>query len=76
MEDEKKEVKKAQAYTLKPINIAWLTKKALDESTPEKRMSASALLDQIVDEAREKSGEQVSPSKHKASTRAFETVAA
>lgn len=52
MEEEKKEVKKAQAYTLSPRNIAWLAQQALKRSTPEKRVSASALLDGIVEEAR------------------------
>lgn len=65
MDEEKKAVKKAQAYTLKPINIAWLTEEALRRSTPEKRISASSLLDEIVDQARQASQ---SPLKQKKTT--------
>ncbi len=75
MDEEKKEPKKAQAYTLKPVNIAWLVEQAFGKSTPKKRVSASAVLDEIIDQAREKGeGDQPSPTKQKKS--ALETIAA
>jgi len=55
MDEEKREIKKTQAYTLKPVNIAWLIEQAFNASTPEKRVSASAVLDRLIDEARQKS---------------------
>ena len=53
MEEEKKEIKKPSTYTLKPVNIAWLIEQAFKESTPEKRVSARAVLDRIIDQARQ-----------------------
>jgi len=61
MEEEKKSIKKTQAYTLKPGNIAWLIEQAFNESTPEKRMSASAVLDRIIDQARQHQAENSLP---------------
>ncbi len=74
MDEEKKENKKAQAYTLKPVNIAWLAEQALGKSSPEKRVSASAVLDEIVDQARRKAG-ITSPSEKK-SNRSAQALAA
>lgn len=73
MDEEKREIKKTSAYTLKPINIEFLIKKALKESTPEKRVSASAILDRILDEARQSPTPQP---KEKKSHAAAEPVAA
>ena len=55
MDEEKRELKKTSAYTLKPANIAFLIEQAVNESTPEKRMSASAILDRILDAVRQSS---------------------
>ena len=52
--DEKKEPKEVKSYSLKPVNIAWLREQAFRESTPESIMTASSLLDRLIDEARER----------------------
>lgn len=51
MDEEKKEIKVSKSYSLPPSQIAWLRKQALEQSTPEKTVSASALLERIIDEA-------------------------
>jgi hypothetical protein len=71
MDEEKKEIKEVKSYSLPPSQIAWLRKQALDESTPEKTVSASAVLERIIAEAMQKSVEQ-SPTKQKKTARAVE----
>lgn len=64
--EEKKENKEPKTVMLKPVNIAWLRQRAHDESTPERRVSDSQFLDQLIDEARQKSeAESPSPSPSK-----------
>jgi hypothetical protein len=69
MEEEKKAVKERRTFTLKPINIAWIEKQSLDESTPEDKVSASELVDRLIDEARRNAE---SPSKKNKTARAVE----
>jgi hypothetical protein len=64
MVEEKKEIKEVKSYSLPPSQIAWLRKQALVESTPEKTVSASAVLERIIDEAMQKS-ETSSPKQKK-----------
>lgn len=45
------EIKVSKSYSLRPSQVAWLRKQALAESTPEKTVSASAVLERIIDEA-------------------------
>jgi hypothetical protein len=71
--EENKQNKERKTFTLKPINIAWLQRRALQESTPEDRKSDSALLDEILDQVRES---EPSPTKSKKNARALEAVAA
>jgi hypothetical protein len=59
--DEKKENKKVQPYSLKPINIQWINEQALRLSTPDNKISSSLFLDRLIDEARLKDEAQ-SPS--------------
>jgi hypothetical protein len=49
---EEKEIKRSKSYSLKPINIEWLSEQALKLSKPGSKVSDSALLDRLVDEAR------------------------
>jgi hypothetical protein len=49
--DEKKENKKVQPYSLKPINIQWINEQALRLSTPDNKISSSLFLDRLIDEA-------------------------
>lgn len=49
------EIKVSKSYSLRPSQIAWLRKQALQESTPDKTVSASAVLERIIDEAITKS---------------------
>lgn len=72
MEEENKERK---SMTLKPINIRWLKKKSLDESTPENKVSDSEIVDRLIDAARE-AEESQSPTNHKQkkSTRPLEVA--
>ena len=49
--EEKKEIKEVKSYSLPPSQIAWLRKQALKESTPEKTVSASAVLERIIERA-------------------------
>jgi hypothetical protein len=71
--DEKKETKKVKSYSLRPSQIAWLRQRANEESTPDKDVSASAVLEEIIDDAMEAS--KPSPSKKKEINR-LELVAA
>jgi hypothetical protein len=64
MDEEKKEVKEVKSYSLPPSQIAWLRQQALKESTAEKTISASAILERIIDRAM-KEGESPSPSQKK-----------
>lgn len=73
MSELKKEIKQVKSYSLKPINIAWLKKTSLAESTPEERVSDSAVLDRLIDQAREQEESQ-SPSRQKKTARAAEAV--
>lgn len=54
-----KELKKTQAYTLSPVNIAWLRQCAARQTTADKSISASAILDSILNEARTKDAIQL-----------------
>ena len=65
------EIKVSKSYSLRPSQVAWLRQQALNESTAAKTVSASAVLERIIDEAIEK--EQSNPSKKNA---ALELVAA
>lgn len=58
--DEKKEIKVVKSYSLPPSQIAWLRETARQESTPERTISASAVLERIIDEAM-KQAESLSP---------------
>lgn len=51
MDEEKKEIKVVKSYSLPPSQIAWLRKQGLEESTPEQTVSASAVLERIIDKA-------------------------
>ena len=64
MSEEKKEIKVRRSITLKPINDTWLETQSLEESTPGNLVSASELVNRLIDEARRKAGSQ-SPSKQK-----------
>jgi len=71
MDEEKKEVKEPKTVMLKPSNIAWLKKIAHEESTPENRVSDSAVVDRLIDEARAREESQT-PSKQKKTARAVD----
>lgn len=45
------EIKISKSYSLRPSQVAWLRQQALNESTAEKTVSASALLERIIDQA-------------------------
>jgi hypothetical protein len=64
MDEEKKEIKVSKSYSLPPSQIAWLRKQALKESTPQKTVSASAVLERIINAAMRAETEQ-SPSEKK-----------
>jgi hypothetical protein len=55
MDEEKKEIKIVKSYSLPPSQVAWLRKQALQESTPEQTVSASAVLERIIDTAMKQS---------------------
>ena len=61
--------KKVQTYYLKQENIDWLNQKAFDKSTPADRVTDDALLDEILDQARQA---EKSPTKQKKSAAALE----
>jgi hypothetical protein len=46
-----KENKKVQAYSLPPHQIAWLRRRAAVETTETESMSASKLLERIIEDA-------------------------
>jgi hypothetical protein len=66
-----KDIKVSKSYSLRPDQIAWLRQQGLNESTADKTVSASAVLERIIDEAIAVS----SPTKQKKSARALEIVA-
>jgi len=80
MNEEKKEIKKTQAYTLSPSKIAWLRQRAMQESSPEKTVSASAVLERIIDEAMVRNAKQLAlpipQPKEKKRSSSLEAVAA
>lgn len=69
--------KKVQTYYLKQENIDWLNRKAFDQSTADNRVTDDALLDEILDQARE-AETSPTPNKQKktSAARALETLAA
>jgi hypothetical protein len=76
MDEEKKEIKVSKSYSLPPSQIEWLRKQALLHSTPRKTMSASAVLERIIDEAIQQTEQSPSEKKSRvASTREIELVA-
>jgi len=72
----KKDVKQPKTVMLKPINIAWLKKRALEESTPEDRVSDSAFLDQLIDQAREREETPIPSQKKRTAAPAVELAIA
>ena len=46
-----KSLKVSKSYSLRPDQITWLRLRGLHESTPDKAVSASAVLERIVDQA-------------------------
>jgi hypothetical protein len=50
-----KVAKEVKSYSLPPSQIEWLRTRAAQESTPQKTVSASSLLERIIDEAINKS---------------------
>jgi hypothetical protein len=75
MDQEKKEIKVVKSYSLPPSQIAWLRKQALEESTPEQTMSASAVLERIIDEAMHESEQSPSEKKRTAASARIVMVA-
>jgi hypothetical protein len=57
--------KKVQTYYLKQENIDWLNQKAFEKSTANDRVTDDALLDEILDAARE-ADQSPTPTKKKA----------
>lgn len=74
--EETKQNKERKTFTLKPINISWLAKRALELSTPEDKKSDSALLDEILDQARTAESSPTHKQKKTSAARALETLAA
>ena len=70
-----KEKKQVQTYYLKKVNIEWLNQRAFDESTPGSRVTDDALLDEMIDKARE-ADKSPSPTKQKKSALALEPITA
>lgn len=56
----KQENKEVKSYSLPPYQIEWLRKQALDKSTPQKTVSASSVLEVIIDEAMNRNATQLS----------------
>jgi len=54
-----KEIKIVKSYSLPPSQVAWLRKCAAKESTPEKTVSASNVLERIIDAAIDKRAKQL-----------------
>jgi hypothetical protein len=75
MDEEKKEIKVSKSYSLPPSQISWLRKQALKESTPQKTVSASAVLERIIDAAIRAESKE-SPSEKKTAHRAVNAEAA
>lgn len=74
--EEKKEIKQVKSYALRPSQIAWLRQCAKQESTAEKDVSASAILERIIDDAMQNVPDQSSPTKEKKHTKTLEAIAA
>jgi len=68
--------KKVQTYYLKQENIDWLNKRAFDQSTPNIRVTDDALLDQILDQARQADKAPIQDKQKKTSARALELITA
>jgi len=74
---EKKEIKVSKSYSLPPSQVAWLRQQAFEKSTAEKPVSASSLLESIIDEAmRQAIKSPTSRPIQKKSAQALEAVAA
>ena len=72
--DQKNEIKERKTFTLKPINVRWLKRRALELSTPENKISDSALLDSLLDELRERAESKSPTPQKKTSAPALEFV--
>jgi hypothetical protein len=72
--EEIRQNKERKTFTLKPVNVTWLAKRAFELSTPEDKISDSALLDEILDQARQ--AESPTRTSKKNETARLETVAA
>lgn len=70
-----KDTKVSKSYSVRPDQINWLRQQALNESTADKTVSASAVLERIIDEAMA-ADTSPTPIKQKKSARALEAVAA
>ena len=68
--------KKVQTYYLKQENIDWLNQKAFDKSTADNRVTDDALLDEILDQAREAETSPTRKSQKKTGAPAIEAVVA
>lgn len=68
--------KKVQTYYLKQENIDWLNQKAFDKSTAENRITDDALLDEILDQARQADTSPTPTKSQKKSAQALEPVVA
>lgn len=66
MDEEKQEIKVSKSYSLRPSQITWLRRKALQESTSDETVSASAVLERIIDDAMKQS--EQSPTRQKKKT--------
>ena len=66
MDEEKKEIKVSKSYSLPPSQIAWLRTRARQESSAEKTVSASAVLERIIDAAMQQT--EQTPTKQKKTT--------
>ena len=48
---DQKDTKVSKSYSLRPDQIAWLRQQGLNESSADKTVSASAVLERIIDDA-------------------------
>ena len=68
-----KHIKQVKSYSLPPDQIAWLRARAAQETTPEKTVSASNVLERIIDAAMDRTKKQLpslqNPKTKKASNR-------
>jgi hypothetical protein len=55
MADKQKDEKKVRPYYVKKVNIDWIAEKAFSESEPGDKVSESAFLDRLIDQARTQS---------------------